>query len=372
MDQSTFAWTEDIAHPGVQVSSLTASSSAMSAVLAIRIAWNDYTRALPYILGTATVVQDPLTGGFLLSRQLPAKHPRFNWLRATRILNMQGRLGGSAGLRSVPRLTNSGGLGITGEWADAVLTIMFEAPPYQMLEDIDTDIEYQRWTTHNFSPNLETLARKGEEWRFPNAVAQARATSFAGDLLEKVPKGVLTWNWYDVPEDWIMSSRIFPTNLAGLVGKVNSTAWPSSLLLPPNIFTGRVTNFPAGTLLFMPPRLTPKTQMRLERLLNKQQGNPLDFPRTFDVELQMVYFDPPTDDTTRVTNAGGIPAANILIRGHNLVPLKVPSTTNRRWYAAMRTSTTSTPPVPVQSPVPDDAYLLYQYADFDQAFNLAT
>jgi hypothetical protein len=329
----------------------------------IRIDWDDLKIAIPQLIGYGVLIQNKIPPGppftFSLSRRLPAKHPKFPWCRCTRILGIRGRLGHK---KSGPRMT-AFGQGFYGDWDTADVSLLFEAPNYPILEDSEIDAEHQRYVLKTYDSSVEGLARRGENWKFISLAAGT--TSFAGDLLLKQPKGILHWRWYNVPENFYLLGKLIPTNFAACVARVNSHYFPEygwSIDQTDNLTS---VQFRPGTLLLLPQKSTPTSQIHPQIGTLGPFVDPSDFPRTYDIDIQWVHFDPPSDDTARVILPdvpGDLPGGT-LIRGHNLVPVPVASATQRRWYAAMRAGR-----APVATPVPTDQDLLYQYRDMNTLF----
>lgn len=381
MMNAPFVWQECLEPGSVERTGLNASPSTMSKTFDFYASWSDVEGWIPHLLGYSKIV--PLNevpthwggaavNGWRLMRFPPARHPKFPWLRATRILNIQGR----GGKQNNTWTRVQSGQGWYASWDTAKISVLFESPFYPILEDTDTRAEYERYTLKVYETNVEQLARRGERWKFASATAAAVTATFPGDLLLKNPKGMLVWTWYGVPEDWIMLGRLVPTNLERAVGKVNQYPFPyygnANQNTVGNSFPALAPNsvqFAPGTLLMMPVKISPATQVHPQIATGGPALlSPNFFPRTYDVTLTMIAFDPITDDTTcvRLTQPGGGFYDTTQIRGHNLVPLPRPSATGNVWYAAYKSGASVAGNV-VQS----DNALLYQYFDFETCFSWA-
>lgn len=355
MDTAPYRWTAEITESGLQPQPLSFSISSGAAPIQFSIEAADWRRCIQHVMGYSEVLGS--ANAWTLSRKLPAKHPDLINMRATRITSLVG-LGPGV---SIPIGTN----GRWGEYQKYRVTVLFEQPPYPILDDIgaSTAGEYNRFVTKSYKTNVETISRKGEPWYFMNAAAKAVTApsfSFQGELLEKVPKGILEWKWHNVPEKWLMLGGLYPSNLRRAVGTVNLRDFPVYSQNDHN--TGLPIRFPPGTLLFLPPEITPASQWTPQML--QLSGYAQLFPRVFDVTLRWLDFDPPTDDTTTVSVGGNL----ITVRGHNLVPLPKPTNTGYRWYAAAKKDSAGTAPT---SPLVSDSQLLYQYFDHEYIFQYA-
>lgn len=372
MDRATYKWTEVAASTSASSQSWAIDTAA--SMLTIKIKWSDVRACIKHVLGYGNVSFNSDAPGDSLQRRLsritPAKHPMWPWLRATKILSIQGR-------KPVSSIRIGAQNNTYGNWLFAYVSIQFETPRYPILDDNQLGAggkEYDRYTLKEWESAVENLSRRGESWQFINTNASAVTAQFNGDLLLRTPKAVWKWTWYNVPEDWIMLGKSVPTNFLLATGKVNLNKFPASGIPDQNdLLNGKTPTLkymPPGTLLLLPSKPDPYTQIH-PNILTSANIDPSSFPRTYNVPIHMVYFNPPTDDNTKVQLAGGTfitTGGGLLIRGHNLVPLPQPSSTGFRFYAAMRRSPPP-PPLPApESPVQTDESLLYQYYDFERLF----
>lgn len=448
MERATYPWSEIIPHGSIEGTSIAVAADSIQRTMTIKTNWNFVPQVIAHIIGYSVVGAPGQTN---FSRITPAKHPGLPWLRATKIISIQGRLGsyqytfGNAQIPAsasqaydgfvpqrptirsyanpqippipiagVDRLNQQlqgqagvscGAYGIYGYWDQCFITILFEAPKYPILEDNQIQAEYQRYTLKKYDTNIESLARKGERWQWASGVVNAVLPSgFPGDLLLKQAKGILSWTWMDVPEQFLMLGRLIPTNLLRATGKVNLYAFPKFAHVNQNAptnadGTSNYVQFPAGTLLMLPIKTEPRSQVN-PHVLETNLGAlmPHFFPRTYDVMFTMVHFDPQPNGELPPVNSGFMggntqftsfnsgynypptaPAVTGLIQGHNLVPTPIalpapglPSRPRFRWWAAFRN-----PPAPAVLPTavtfPNIAEenLLYSYTDFEQPFGPA-
>lgn len=396
MNQSPFDWYEDC--PGaVRTATETFAPDAGSATLTIRIAWSDLQAAVQYIVGYSEVLGDP-TFGYTLSRKTPARHPRWQNMFATKILSVVG-----VGTEPAPTRKNTtpangqddgdGTFSRTyGNWNQALMTIQFELPTYPILSDSDLlaeaialgagnnpqNIEYLRYVTRNDEALVEIQNRPDTVWSY--AAAQARSVSgqpqSAGNIgtILRTPKASLKWTWHDVHEDWLLLGKLMPTNSLSCVGTINLNPFPPLAFGDQNFPAGAgqpLVQCPSGTLLLQPVKRRPRVQMH--PAVQNGELPAWFFPRTYDVDLEWIYFNPPTDDQTYVkTSTGQI----ILVRGHNLAPLPTPSAITDlgggfTYYTIVKTPSglsDSAIAALLTSPIPSDALLLYQYTPHEILF----
>lgn len=369
MRDAGFSWSEIIPPGSVQSSTMSFAQDSGQVTFNIRIDgdWTTLREAIKYILGYSIVLPifDPnnaLTQGpYRLSRIPPARHPAFPAMRATKILSIQGR-----GIHTNGRRT--AGSGYYGTWEHFDISILFEIPKYSIMTDAELAgrPEYLRNVEWDFDTNVETLARRGEMWSFLDAASRSVSAEFKGDRLLRQPKGVLKMKWLDVPIDYVKVGRTIPTNFLRRVGTVNALPFPQEGFRDQNQAGTIIPQMGPGTLLLMTPRFL--SRPILHPLFFG--ANPLPvleeiFPRSQDVEVSAILFDPPTTDpsTIDLTDIGG--EAATLIRGHNLAPLPKPIQAGARageiWSAVGRVNPGGS--------VTRDSELLYQYSDFEKLFN---
>jgi hypothetical protein len=337
----------------------------------------DLLGAIKYILGYSEVFgAGGATPTWALSRSVPARHPRFPWLRATRITSIEGR-GAAATKVSTNNLT-------WGEWKKIYLTIQFEQPTFPMLPDNSGIAEYGRWAVRVFKPNLETLARKGTAWTFtrvPNSVGVENDIQFVGDIYLRQPKGILEIKWFDVPEQWTHLGvggigGLIPTNISRAVGTLNSRFFPQTgVPVNQNNGTGTV-RFAPGTLLMLEPDCKERT--RLSPSMFTGLGIPADFfPRSYDWTFRWLYFDPQFDVTNSVIVTPQYDTTQVVIvRGHNLLPLVVPNAFSAtQWYPATNNDNATLSGSGINGPgvagAGGDIYLQYPYFNHELVFSYA-
>lgn len=318
-------------------------------------------------------------GPYKLRRRLPARHPRYKSMFATKILSVQGvkpysthKDGGGGNV----------GEGHIGAWQYVYISILFELPRYSMLDDAGLEEqafrlgapagsrpEYLRYTEWKVDENVETLARKGETYFLNPALAGIQSPGqstpqFVGDMMRRQAKTTFRIITYDVHQDFVMLGRIAPVNSIKRNATLNARPFPNVSYRDQNQAGNASVYFEPGTLLLMPSKFTSHAQCH-PAVLAGEIGESF-FPRTVDCERTMIYFAPSTNDTTHVNlsdpkygYAGGLGAA-IPVRGHNLVPVAKPTNGNL-WLAAVR----GIPGSNYEGTVTDDR-LLYQYSDFEK------
>lgn len=405
------AWWSEEKPAFTQQSTQSYGSDFGSAVLNIKIDGSvlNLKNAIAYIVGYSQCISsttgqpfDPNLADnqspFYLSRKIPAIHPIYSGLYATKILSITGM-----GNWDIP---NRGALikgsGVAGEWRYAIISILFEIPKYPIMTDQQNAIldssgnivirlpEYLRYTEFLPEENYETLARKGQKWSFLSPETRQGGNivkTYNGDRLLRQPKGALKIITYDVHQDYVMLGRLVPTNGLKRLSTLNALPFPLVAYRNQNeaadaaLGSGpEYAQYQPGTLLLMPSKYPPHAQCHPAVL--DAGGQPLMlsyFPRTVDVERNFLFFDPPSRDTVTV-NLANIPgvangpyvlqAAATLVRGHNLAPLveplKVGPLAGQTWFTAVNIQ----PPQSVLNinptvPLPSDQVLTYPYSNFE-------
>jgi hypothetical protein len=363
------SWTEEIPPGSMQRSSRSFTADSSAVVLNIKMEGTDINlrTAIPYILGYSEIrtilgnqvpfnPNDPSAQGpYFLHRKLPATHPSFPNLRATKILSATG-----GGLRHGPGTGPGTGKipvnqGTTGEYQFIWMSIQFEVPPYPILDDGPVSFgngaqnpEYTRHTLWEFEENIETLSRRGVIWSFTNPTARAVNKYFNGDRLFRTPKGVLKVTTYDVAMDYIYLGRLIPVNDLRRTSTLNSRAFPKVAYRDQNqgaavLANCPVAQFPAGTLLKLPTVFKQRSMMHKDVISNFVIPESY-FPRTVDIERRFSYYGPATDETLTIDLSGndqyGKPyngSGLTPVVGHELCPLPFPGTTRRIHYAPINT-----------------------------------
>jgi hypothetical protein len=241
----------------------------------------DTEEALPQILGFSSRNTD--TNPPTLQRQLPMRHPYYNQMFATRIVKVDG-IG--------PTERYDSPTGPYQLYQILRLTIQFSRPPYVLLKDnqIPTDPdtgvpqEWLRFTTYQWVPNVEILARQGTQFQYSTSGTAPYQQQFGESLGLPVSKLKLTLTWHQIPQLALYNANYFPINV------IFDYASPGSLLL------GAVNNVEffgcaIGTLLYLGPEIIPKPLQLPPDLMD------LDVDETFflqyDIRFHFAYFDPP-------------------------------------------------------------------------------
>lgn len=380
-----YYWTEE--KPAfAQQSNSTWGKDHGSAVLNIRIdgSLENVRAAIKYIVGyslpfpTYSPTNPSPQGPFKLTRIPPARHPAFPNLFATKILSVRGE--GNRNTAGQGAIAALGGdqTGTYGEWYEAVISILFEIPRYQILSDVENSIrnedgtytarpEYRRWTEWFPDEAMETIARKGQTWTFTNTAARSVTRTFGGDRLVRQPKGSLRVVTYDVHVDYAFLGKFIPSNGLKRLSTLNALPFPLDAYYDQNAAGAALAQFPAGTLLLQPSKYPPHAQCHPAVIAGQISADL--FPRTVDIERNFLFFDPPTTETLTVDLSayGGLP--NTRVRGHQLVPLPSPVTTagvhnGQIWFAAVNTAFTSQ-----TTTTPNE--LLYPYSNFENLWKSA-
>lgn len=364
------SWTEELPEGAVEQSTGSFGADFGQKVLNIKIAggldgYKNLQMAIWKILGYSECIStvtgfpfDPTNSGisqdpYKLTRHTPCKHPTFQGLYATKILSCTGR-----GIsRQGP---NSRVDGTDGNYEFIYLSILFEIPKYPILSDTELQNvqyfkpagaanaasvpEYWRYTLFDYEHNFETIARKGQQWYAVSAAAAAITLnrSFVGDRYIRQPKGVLKITWFDVHEDFVKLAKLLPQSLSTRISTLNARPFPYYWRRRQNGAGNFTGSLPTGTLLLQPPKLETRTQNHPAALSG--QIDVSYFPRTVDITLTMLHFDPKTDDNLTIDLSaatygpdGALWDAS-LVRGHQLAPLIRPSQTGYVWYAFVNDS----------------------------------
>lgn len=154
-----------------------------------------------------------------------------------------------------------------------------------------------------------------------------RTLPFPGGVTVRTPKVYYTYTWHQVPGLALMGRSGFarPLNLVRSVGRVNRYNWPQYYVRytngVPNTFpTPTVEQFPAETLLFLTYKVRPESVPVAPELISPNITGKI--PRTFKVDMEMLYFDPQIRDTVGFAGSNtGQPGRNKYPRvGHNGAP----------------------------------------------------
>jgi hypothetical protein len=340
-----------------------------------------YGTVISAVPGSPSLVFNPnnaaAQGPWRLSRVPPARHPDFPNLRCTRIQSVTGK----AMRNKVGEGARATAAGTSGEWLRSCVTAIFEIPkwPIKTNDENATALlgaggtplpEYLRHCEFEYESNFEMQARKGQQWRFTFPAANvAQPNGFIGDRLLRQAKGVLIIRWHDVPRDWIMLGKTIPSNFVLAMNRVNALPFPEVPYRNQNKAIGQLgayVQFPPGTLLMASmPKITDRT-MNHSVIWSENQIAADLVEKSCDVEIRLLHFDPPTDDTTTVdvSNYGGDAAT--LVRGHNVAPLAKKRqgavSPNGTWYTVQDG--------PGGVAAVDERDLLYQYSRFDLLFGM--
>lgn len=247
-----------------------------------------------------------------LTRNLPARHPRFYWLWAQKVssINLLSFTGKAPG---------GGGAAQYADYNYAIITIQFWSPPYEILPDGKPGGEYQRYITKQFQPTTEVLTLTGQFQFTPGNGAPLIQTASPMGLV--ITKMRIVMKWFQVPDDFVFSAGGSnnggtPTGIINGIGKVNNAA-----------FMG----YPANTLLLEAPQFEPVNQpceptyCLLAGNPNAPNNNLISVPRAWNVTIPMMYFSPQY-----------VQAVN---PGHNSAPWK-----DGNWYSIQSVTAPNNPP----------------------------
>ena len=297
------------------VSELSPSASGFAmeggrATLQLWVAAGELEDAITDLLGD---VESSGTGG--LVRTLPKAHPRFPWMFASRISNIQGRKWtgkepSEAELEAPP-------LGHYAEYDRYLLSVDFEPRMYAVLSDEAIPTESVTWYTENgevrsydrpqewlrfawgqmvWQPELITAQRGQMVFRTSDATEPSppHRTAFQSFPRMTLPKALVKFHWYQVPLGWVDSENSWIVRGIGKINQLDWNGYPAGSLL----FTG------LGTRPYTPPVPT----------LDLFEGV-YSAEKLCDVEFNFEY--------TNRSNGGATPTIsnpNWIAAGHNLLP----------------------------------------------------
>ncbi len=314
----TVPWREYISRDGSTYDESWASDSSQVS-MTIDIYWTDRAQARREILGYSKRV------GTLLSRQLPMRHPFWDWMYATKISSARG-------LAFQDKYIGPGGP--TSSYAFERLTIVFSALPFDVLSDQQISSkagEWNRFVIKTRRVNTEfaasdrsqfmysTLAGAisgpydGKSGPFNVYTAGSAPTSqplFKGSVGIKISKVNLQWKWMYVADNFIFNNERSAAKIEPCIGCVNSdTALDSS----------DGGGYSAGTLLLDSVEFEPVIAPCSPTVMGlAAAGVP---PRMWNVLFNLIYFNPPKDSDWTTTKYG-----------HLLVPGN--ANPNGYWYPA--------------------------------------
>jgi hypothetical protein len=359
------------------------------------------------ILGYPVYVTNRVTG---LSRNVPWQYPQHPHLWATQISNIKGRAFDSLRWCPITQMPFS-------QYQVLRMTILFTVPPYPILTDAQVGnwfgAEFYRYTeTPDMEMSTEGITRKGVQWKFirsrlgdlPPGMTQQQPLDIG--ITKRLVKAVFRFRWRHVPAIGFFGQTGWgiPRKLSNCMGRVNQFSWPPKIPPPiQNTIPGMnfaSGEYPTGTMLMLNPKITKEAACVLPQIIAPPKAAPWNQPdnlmpylppRMVSVEMTMVYFDPPFHPQWTHPNVleGQIPW-----RGHNLVPLPIgQNTTNSTFWDVARNAfgnpgffaggggaVDQAHFFPISSdqsgnpagtnPSFEDRFLLYQHADFSQAWQM--
>lgn len=253
--------------------------------------------------------------GDALSRKLPWRHPRWNWMYAEAIASVKGM--GPVGV-----------LGGRGTHQLYMVTVVFGVPAYEIAPDGEK--EYNRWTEKRIKPCAQFLTIDRGEYMYadteqvPATLRKEPIGSGPGLLIQDA---LITWTWRHVPHNYVMDRSGMPMNFLWAIGKINA---------------GYFGGCPKGTLLLESVDPEPVSAPVDPEKIGRGSGK---VPRLWDITITMKYRDPPT-------TPGG------LVNGWNLAPAPA-ADPKGLWYPIV-----STPKKNFAGGAPR-----YQETDFQELFS---
>lgn len=249
-----------------------------------------------------------------LHRALPMRDPHFTWCYATAITAIRGI--------SFSGKNVAFGYGPFADYAYAAVTVLFATPEYSIKSDADVTTEDERYVAKRLDPDLEALQLQEGQLIYDTA-GTVDGAAITGNMFSGpgrtilLPKLRLTWTWHDVPSKGLFTGEGFddggvPTKIMDCVNRVN---------------VADIWGFTAQTLLCNPPVFVPYTMPVPSHVLNLGPTTP---PRSFNVQFNLVHFDPPTGtgETTKGWNLAPHPKTGEYFR----VKFKGTMQTTRPYY----------------------------------------
>ncbi len=289
-----------------------------------------------------------------LRRALPMQHPFCNRLYAAKIISRRGRPN-DAGVLGRKVVDATSGMSYFRYNVQRLL-IQFGCPPFTILSDITVSgfgatREFYRYVEKGAEFSVENITKKGRTFKWakvtPTATAnfglppgEVETNVLPFDFVIRTGKAILKWTWHQVPGVALFgfNGSQVPTNIMNAIGKVNDAPFPD------------VNGFPAGTLLFLPPRFIAEDGPIEPIIAGVPPGFP---PRVYRIEMNVSYFNPAT-----YPNWNGV-GTSYPFHGHNLQPS--PSVTAMPYFylsTADANSATNT------------GAFVYQSYDFGKIFRL--
>jgi hypothetical protein len=282
-------WAEHVTRAGGLIDMSAGYGAGNQASYTIRINFDDLDQAVRDLLGENTIAGNARD----LNRRLPVQHPHRSHLWADRISSIR------------PLRWNSKVTGYPGSYSRYdywIVTIIFTQPKYRIYSDAFLDHlygyprqEWQRFVEPLYESAGEFLQRQGTtSFKWAEGGGGTQPTSgdpFPNSVGQFLGKAELILRWHKVPRDGLFSKVTEPgdgppTNLNGVIGKVNDAS-----------FLGYAT----GTLLLRPPRFT-----ALESPIDNGGLGFFEPEMLYTVDLPIAIFDPPHTNSS--------------YQGHNLAP----------------------------------------------------
>lgn len=370
-DMATFPWTQWL---GAGLSGISGSFSRDSLrVTHVFIVAREYLPSLVYaLLGVAYKARnaDPLTGAVPpgMSRRLPFQCPQFPELYASQIPTFEPIGFDPAYVGKVPV---EGAYGPYAPVAFYKVTCVFEGLPYDVFPDSAISIPDGK-TVDPAAPSAANVAAatKGEQTRFmqwrdsgTSEILQRDRGSFYYDTAVFGTKAVLTsktgvpiprerqqWTWINVPDDGLYTKG--GRSKGGIAAKL--------IAAQGHVNNAEFMGFLKWTLLFDSYEITPHIQPIPPSIFSPLTGGAwpaTQAVRSWDVNLNFIYFDPNPDYTL----------AKYAFHGHQLLPKS-----DGNWYVMYQAGTAvlGLVQVPLDGTGNTTPTYLYRTADFTDIFTM--
>lgn len=247
---------------GLAMGESTFERGQTNATLVYRVPWDEVEEARKVFFGYA------YRNGLNLVRVLPQRHPRADWLYATRILE-KGE--GFTQKEIKPQ-------GAIDAYEDCLFTVNYRVPRYRMnFQPGDEGLEYKRFVERKPKPYVDFVQQDGAAWIFDTADGAPSAKTLKGsNITLRIGKVAKQWIWRDVPEAWIFEpdTDLIATNIEASIGTINSAT-----------FAGHA----AGTL-YLDSVDFDDIEFPLKPIDLQIKNALIDPPRMWDVTLNFIYF----------------------------------------------------------------------------------
>lgn len=217
----TIPWREFISRSGVTSDSQWKADGSQ-AQMTIDVYWSDRAQAVQEILGY------PYRLGGSLIRNLPMRHPDWTWLYATNITSLRGVdwRGKKDDEEPDDPVTQAGPF---SEYGYARITINFGALPYDVVDNGVGD-EWDRFVIKTSKPSAEMVAMDRGAYVFVAGPQGTVGATFKGQINRRIARSTHTWQWLNVPTDYIFDEGLSAPNIEAGLGRINDGFFAGNLI----------------------------------------------------------------------------------------------------------------------------------------------